>query len=110
MIERRTPTLLGLDTRLRLLEDRAIKDDGLHQALISADSQTARAVEKLTEAINDPRDGLIVQLDRFRTEVANDRKVFRAWVAGAVAVLSAFSVVSPWIRDLIITAMGMQTP
>jgi len=100
--ERRTPPVDALDGRVRALEERAIADDGLHRNLVLADSQTAIAVEKLTASINDPRSGLIVELDQLRAEIKADRATFRAWVRGATAVLSVvftvITVISPWVR------------
>ena len=104
-VERRTPPVTVLDARVRALEERAIADDGLHRNLALADSQTADAVKLLTAAINDPRAGLIVELDHLRTEIQSDRATFRAWVRGATFVLSVvFSIVTvaaPWVRDYI---------
>ena len=76
------------------------------EALQHHDSTTAVAVAHLNRTINDPRDGLIVELGRFRDEVRTDRRVFKAWVAGAVFVISVvFTIVTtiaPWLQ----TAVG----
>ncbi len=109
-LERRSPTVVAIDSRVRALEERAIADDGLHSNLMRADSQTAAAVEKLTAAINDPYAGLIVQLNSFRTEVINDRNQFRSWVRGATFVLGAIftlvTVAAPWIQKAIESFTG----
>lgn len=79
--------------------------DAEHQALKAQDLQTAAAVERLADTINNPRTGLIVELERFREEVRTDRKVFKAWVGGAVAVMSfvfaLITVYAPAIRQLL---------
>ena len=99
-----------LDGRVRALEERAIADDGLHASLARQDSLTAVAVADLTKAINDPKAGLIVELDKFRAEVRTDRESFRSWVRGATFVLSAVfgivTIAAPWVRDAIQTAIG----
>ena len=111
---RREPSVLKLDDRVRALEERAIADDALHANLVRADSQTANSVDKLTTAIADPRAGLIVELDRFRREVAADRDAFRSWVKGATAILSivfgTITILSPWIRDIIAGTFGVVVP
>jgi hypothetical protein len=98
-------TLATLAVRVRTLEDRARDDDGLHRGLTAADGQTAAAVGELTKALNDPKTGLIVEVDRFRAEVVADRAAFRAWIRGAVAVLSVvfalFTILAPWIRSVL---------
>lgn len=100
---RQSALLLSLDERVRALETRAIKDDDLHAGLTRQDGLTADAVKELTRSINDPKMGLIVELDRFRGEVAHDRKEFRAWIRGATAALSVVvtiaTIVAPWVRD-----------
>lgn len=87
--------LSALYVRLEALERHNIAGDQEHVAFRNNDGQTAAAVDKLAQAINDPRTGLIVELGNFRTEVSNDRKVFKAWIAGAVAAVSAiFTIVT----------------
>lgn len=106
--------LVEMDRRISSLEvarEQAAKDHQGFQladaALQHADSDTARAVDKLAEAINDPKTGLIVELANFRVEVRNDRKVFKAYVAGAVAVLSAIWAVLLVFAPAIQKAIGI---
>lgn len=103
-----------LAKRVSDLERRAILDDKLHEGLVATDGHTAEAVRELTRAINDPRLGLIVELDSFRKEVAADRKEFRAWVRGATAVLSivftVITILAPWIREIIGGSFGLRAP
>lgn len=58
------------------------------KALEKSDGALVASVDELTKAIKDPETGLIVGLREFRTEVRNDRKVTRAYIAGACAVLT----------------------
>jgi len=75
------------------------------EALQHQDGTTATAVDMLSRTINDPRGGLIVELQRFRDEVRNDRRAFKAWIAGAAFVVSAVftivTVVAPAIRFML---------
>jgi hypothetical protein len=111
-------TLAGMNERLRSFEGRlqAVEDQqaaahGDHEALKLADkalevadSRTASAVDELTKAINHPETGLIVGLREFRSEVRNDRKVTRAYITGAIAVLSAIWTIllaaAPWLQKI----------
>lgn len=106
-----TLSLAALDQRLRIIEDKAISGELLHAQLIHNDSATAAAVQDLTKSLNDPKTGLIVELDRFRAEVIADRAAFRAWVRGATAVISVVftivTVLAPWLRDLIAAVTGL---
>jgi hypothetical protein len=105
-------SLASLDQRLRIIEDKAISGELLHAQLIHNDSATASAVQDLTKSLNDPKTGLIVELDRFRAEVIADRAAFRAWVRGATAVISVVftivTVLAPWLRDLIAAVTGLR--
>lgn len=87
--------MTALTMRIEALERHNIGSDADHVAFRNNDGQTAAAVDKLAGAINDPRTGLIVELASFRAEVAGDRRVFKAWIAGAVAAVSAiFTIVT----------------
>lgn len=98
--------------RIEALERHNITDDADHVAFRSNDGQTAAAVDKLAAAINDPRTGLIVELatfradstaalQQFRDEIAADRRVFRAWIAGAAATISfVFTVITVYAPTL----------
>lgn len=123
MTDERVPPVVAIDSRVRALEERAIADDGLHKNLVVQDGLTATAVHELTAAINDPRQGLIVELDRFRTEVRvdreamraeamTDRRVTRAWIRGASAVLGVIftlvTVLSPWIQRFLESTFGVK--
>jgi hypothetical protein len=103
-----------LTKRVVDLERRAILDDELHKGLVATDGHTADAVRELTKAINDPRGGLIVELDNFRKEVAADRAVFRAQIRGATIVLSAVfgtvTILAPWFRAFVETALSVKVP
>jgi hypothetical protein len=94
-----------LTKRVDAIERRDIEADLTHRRLEERDSETASAVRDLTRSINDPRQGLIIELDHFRSEVRNDRRVFKAWIAGAVAVLSAIltvgNIYAPAIRSIL---------
>ena len=79
-------------------------------ALEQADGSTAAAVVRLTDAINHPKTGLIVELDRFRAEVAADRQAFRAWIAGAVAVVSIVYSLVTVLAPLIQSVLGVAHP
>lgn len=94
-----------LMARIEALERRNIVADNEHIVFRASDSQTAVAVQELSRVINDPRNGLIVELEKFRAEVRNDRKVFKAWIAGAAAVISVIyaivTVYAPLIQKLL---------
>lgn len=107
-VHRRVQALEGLFERVRSLEELAIKDDGLHHSLLVADSQTASAVERLTEAVNDPHKGLIVELNNFRAEVRADRAAFKAWVRGAVVVLSVVYAIVTFLAPYIQQMLGLK--
>ncbi len=104
----------SLTRRVEEIERRNIKAEALHERLVAADSATAEAVRDLTRIINDPRSGLIVELDKFREEVAQDRREFRAWVRGATAILSVVfglvTILAPWIRAIVEQAVGVRVP
>lgn len=100
-VDRRLHALEALFSQVRTLEERAIRDDGLHSTLSNADNATAMAVLELTKAVNDPKSGLIVELSNFRTEVTNDRKVFKAQIRGAVVVLSFVFALVTWLAPYI---------
>ena len=80
------------------------------EALQHHDATTANAVEHLSNTINHPREGLIVELQRFRDEVRNDRRVFKAWIAGAAFVVSlVFAIVTtaaPWVQAALGAPVG----
>ena len=87
--------LRGYDSRLTELESKQTRIDAAlisaelaDKAFEKADSSTAEAVDHLTQAINDPKTGLIVELSSFRSEVQADRRVLKAYIAGAVVILS----------------------
>lgn len=105
-------SLRSLDRRLRAIEERDIADDALHRQLLATDTETAKAVHELTETIRHPRDGLIVELDKFRAEVIADRQAFRAWIRGATFIVSIvfaiFSVLAPWLRALLETLFNVR--
>ena len=94
-----------LVARIEVLERRNIVADQDHIAFRANDSQTAAAVSKLTDILNDPRVGLIVELERFRAEVATDRRVFKAWIGGAVGVVSfvfaLITIYAPAIQEVL---------
>jgi hypothetical protein len=100
---RRVTDQATLEYRIEQLEHARIKADGEHDGFRTNDGATAAAVSKLADSINDPRTGLIVELANFRREVQNDRRLIKAWMAGAAFVISlVFSIITiyaPSIRD-----------
>jgi hypothetical protein len=104
---RTSDDVTALMIRIEALERHNIASDQEHVAFRTNDGQTAAAVDKLANAINDPRSGLIVELSNFRSEVASDRRVFKAWIAGAVAALSfVFTIVTVY-APAIRTTLGV---
>ena len=98
----------ALAVRVEALERRNIAADNDHLAFRLNDSQTAAAVVELARAINDPRNGLIVELANFRAEVANDRRVFKAWIAGAAFAISAIFTVVTIYAPAFRSVLGVQ--
>jgi hypothetical protein len=91
----------ALAARIEALERRNILADTEHAVFRNAEALTARAVEELTRTLNDPRSGLIVELANFRAEVLNDRRAFKAWIAGAAAAISlVFTVITVYAPAL----------
>lgn len=107
MVKLEVPTNSELLRRIEQLEqDRAFYKLTI-EALQHHDATTAQAVDHLSYTINDPREGLIVSLERFRDEVKNDRKVFKAWIAGAAFVISLVYGVVTTFAPAIRTALGV---
>jgi hypothetical protein len=104
---RMTDDLTAILVRVEALERHNITDDADHIAFRNNDGQTAVAVDKLAMAINDPRTGLIVELAAFRAEVAGDRRVFKAWIAGAVAAVSAVFTIITIYAPALQAALGV---
>jgi hypothetical protein len=111
---RYTDSLSGIVARVEAIERRDIEADLLHRELKMNDGETAKAIKELTDTLNHPKTGLIVELDRFRAEVIADRQQFRAWIRGATAVLASvftlITVAAPWIRDLISAIFAVKQP
>ena len=118
-------SLRSLDKRVDAIERRDIEADIVHKRLEVNDGETAQAVRDLTVALNHPRTGLIVELDKFRADVKREVDDFRAeirdandkrnaWYRGAAFVLSGlfvvWEVVSPWIRGIIETLLNVRPP
>lgn len=106
--------VVDLDRRLLLVEAEQHKLSNDHiafsladAALERADHSTAQAVDALTRAINDPERGLIVRLASFQQEVRSERKVFKAYIAGGVAVLSLVWTVALAFAPLIRAMLGL---
>ena len=108
------PSLRSVDHQLSLMGDRIdkiekrdIEADIIHRELQRNDGETAKAVYELAKTINDPRSGLIVELERFRTDVAADRRTFKAWVGGATFVLGIIMVFVNLFAPAIRSALGI---
>ena len=99
-----TPTV-ELRSRIEALERRAIADDVLHASFAKTDGQTALEVANLTRTISDPENGLIVRLREFQNEVRQDRRAFKAWIAGAAfsigTIFALVTIYAPTIRLLL---------
>ncbi len=99
--------MASLAGRMTALEQAEVVTNIEHAGFRAFDAATADAVKDLTRAINDPKTGLIVELDRFRTEV-------RGWVrtAGLVTggALAVITVVAPWVRALVERALNVTIP
>ena len=100
-------SLRSLDSRVRKIEARDIEADIVHAQLLHADSQTAEAVRRLSDTINDPRNGLIVELERFREEVRTDRRIMKAYISGGVAVISVIYAIVTLLAPAIRSALGL---
>ncbi len=95
-------TVKELDTRLTTLERRDIVSEELHKHLEQSDAMLTSTVGVLSDAINNPKTGLIVELRELRRDLKQDRKVVLAAVGIILGTITTItSVFAPAIRTLL---------
>ncbi len=94
-------SLEELEQRVEAIERRDLLADEFHKHLERSDNTTISALNTLSDAINNPKTGLIVEFDRFRRDINKDRKILITAISTMFIIVStALDIFAPVIRHL----------